>query len=70
MATIDDEKVMSEIVYINLPAPDEPTPGMSGTEILHGFLAEFHKTNNQEVKMFVDEMCLKWNVHYRQTGKK
>ena len=62
---IEYEKVMSEIVYINLPAPEEPTPGMSGPETLHGFLAEFSRTKNEEVKAFTNEMCLKWNVHYR-----
>ena len=63
---IEYQKVMSEIVYINLPGPAEPTPGMSGTEILHGFLVEFHTTKNEEVKKFVNEMCLKWNIHYRE----
>lgn len=63
---IEYQKVMSEIVYINLPAVDEPEPGMSGTEILHGFLAEFFTTGNEAVKKFTNEMCLKWNVHYRE----
>ena len=63
---IEYQKVMSEIVYINLPAASEPTPGMSGTEILHGFLAEFYTTKNEEVRKFVNEMCLKWNIHYRE----
>lgn len=67
-APIDYQKVMTEIVFINLPGPDEPTPGMSGQEILHGFLAEFARTDNKEIRAFVDSMCLKWNVHYR--GKK
>ena len=65
--SIEYEKVMTEIVYINLPAPEEPKPGMAGMEILHGFLAEFHNTTNDEVRKFVDSMCLKWNVHYRLT---
>lgn len=56
---------MTEIVYINLPAPEEPRPGMAGMEILHGFLGEFHSSKNDEVRKFVDAMCLKWNVHYR-----
>ena len=67
---IEYEKVMSEIVYINLPAPEEPTPGMSGPETLHGFLAEFSRTKNEEVKAFTNEMCLKWNVHYRTEKQK
>ena len=67
---IEYEKVMSEIVYINLPAPEEPTPGMSGPETLHGFLAEFYKTKSEEVRAFTNEMCLKWNVHYRVEKQK
>jgi hypothetical protein len=65
MPSIEYQKVMSEIVYINLPAPAEPQPGMSGMEILHGFLAEFHTTSNEAVKKFTSDMCLKWNVHFR-----
>lgn len=65
MPSIEYQKVMSEIVYINLPAPAEPEPGMSGMETLHGFLGEFHNTSNEAVKKFINEMCLKWNVHYR-----
>jgi len=61
---------MSEVVYINLPAPEEPVPGMSGPETLHGFLAEFSRTKNEEVKAFTNEMCLKWNVHYRTEKQK
>ena len=68
--SIEYQKVMSEIVYINLPAPEEPTPGMSGMEILHGFLAEFYRTANQEIKAFTNNMCLKWNVHYREQKQK
>ena len=49
---IEYQKVMSEVVFINLPAPEEPMPGMSGPETLHGFLAEFHRTKNEEVKAF------------------
>ena len=62
---IEYQKVMSEIVYVNLPGPDEPVPGMNGTDLLHGFLTEFHRTQSPEVKAFVDSACLKWNVHYR-----
>ena len=68
--SIEYQKVMSEIVYINLPAPEEPTPGMAGMEILHGFLAEFHRATNPEVKAFTDAACLKWNVHYRTEKQK
>jgi hypothetical protein len=65
MPSIEYQKVMSEIVYINLPAPAEPEPGMSGMEILHGFLGEFYNSSNETVKKFTTDMCLKWNVHFR-----
>jgi hypothetical protein len=62
---IDYQKVMTEIVYINLPGPKEPTEVMRGPELLHGFLADLHNAENVEVKQFVSELCMKWNVHYR-----
>ncbi|RAL71022.1 hypothetical protein C1G86_0776 [Dehalococcoides mccartyi] len=34
---IDYQKQMTEIVYVNLPGPEEPQPGMTGGELLHGF---------------------------------
>ncbi len=70
MATsIEYQKLMTEIVYINLPGPQEPTPGMSGGELLHGFLAELHRTSNPETTNYVSLLCAKWNVHYRHSGK-
>ncbi len=66
---IDYEKVMTEIVFINLPGPDEPAPGMTGTELLHGFLADLYRYPNPEVKNFINTLCLKWNVHYREGGR-
>ncbi len=68
--SIEYQKVMSEVVFINLPAPEEPMPGMSGMEILHGFLAEFYRTNNEDIKAFTNAMCLKWNIHYREQKQK
>ena len=62
---LDYQKVMSEIVFINLPGPEEPTPGMSGGELLHGFLAELYQSPNESVKSFINSLCMKWNVHYR-----
>jgi hypothetical protein len=64
---IEYQKLMTEIVYINVPGPAEPTPGMSGGELLHGFLAELYKAPNAETKNYVNSLCLKWNVHYRET---
>ena len=61
---IEYQKVMSEIVYVNLPGPQEPNPGMSGGEMLHGFLAELHATSNPEFKSIVDLLCARWNVRY------
>ncbi len=66
---IEYQKLMTEIVYINLLGPEEPTPGMSGGELLHGFLAELYTTRNPEVQSFLTGLCLKWNVHYRQQGQ-
>ena len=63
---IEYQKLMTEIVYINLPGPGEPTPGMTGGELLHGFLVELYQAPNQEIKNFVTLLCSKWNVHYRQ----
>jgi len=64
---IDYEKVTTEIVYINLPAPEHPRPGMAGSELFHGFLGEFERASNPEVRAFVNATCLKWNVQYRKS---
>ncbi len=63
---IDYQKVMTEIVYINLPGPVDPTPGMSGGELLHGFLTDLYKADSIEFKNMLNALCLKWNVHYRE----
>ena len=69
MATaIEYQKLMTEIVYVNLPGPDEPNPGMTGGELLHGFLAELYETPNQDIKSFVNLLCSRWNVRYREEG--
>jgi hypothetical protein len=62
---IDFKKQMTENVYINLPGPAEPTPGMSGGELLHGFLAELKKMQNPEMQRWFEDLCMKWNVFYR-----
>jgi hypothetical protein len=64
--SIEYQKMMTEIVYVNLPGPDEPNPGMSGGELLHGFLAELHNAPNDEIRAFVNALCGKWNVRYRE----
>ena len=63
--SIEYQKVFSEIVYINLPGPLEPMPGMTGGELLHGFLAELYRTKNPEVKELVNAVCRKWNVYFK-----
>ncbi len=63
---IEYQKLMTEIVYINLPGPGEPTPGMSGGELLHGFLVDLYNTPSPEVKNYVNLLCGKWNVRYRE----
>lgn len=66
---IEYQKVMVEIVYINLPGPQVPEPGMTGGELLHGFLAELYRAPNPELKAYVDALCRKWDVRYRpQSG--
>jgi len=64
--SIEYQKMMTEIVYVNLPGPDEPNPGMSGGELLHGFLAELHRSPNDDTMAFVNALCGKWNVRYRE----
>ena len=63
---IEYQKLMLDTVYINLPGPEDPTPGMSGGELLHGFLAELYRSPSSEVKSYVINLCIKWNVHYRE----
>ena len=67
---IEYQKIMTEIVYINLPGPEEPTEGMTGNELLHGFLADLYQSENAAVKEYVSELCMKWNVHYRTSQRK
>ena len=62
---VEYQKIMAEIVYVNLPAPEEPTLGMSGMEHLHGFLGEFERASSAEVRAFTNAASLKWNVQYR-----
>ena len=65
---IEYQKVMTEIVFINLPGPQEPVPGMTGGELLHGFLAEMHRIPNLELQNYILSLSNKWNVRYRETG--
>jgi hypothetical protein len=64
--SIEYQKMMTEIVYVNLPGPDEPNPGMTGGELLHGFLAELHRAPSDDTRAFVNSLCGKWNVRYRE----
>jgi hypothetical protein len=63
---IEYQKLMTEIVYVNLPGPDEPEPGMTGGELLHGFLAELYETPSQDMKNLVSNLCNRWSVRYRE----
>lgn len=67
--SIEFQKQMMEQVFINLPGPQEPTAGMSGGELLHGFLAELYRAPNPEMKVYVGTLCNKWNVIYRTQPK-
>lgn len=62
---IEYQKLMTEIVYINLPGPEEPAPNMTGGELLHGFLAELHQISIPELRELVNSLCNKWNIRYR-----
>jgi hypothetical protein len=66
-SSIEYQKQMTEIVYVNLPGPEEAIPGMTGGELLHGFLAELKRTDSPEMTQFINNLCSKWNVHYRET---
>ncbi|MDD5082980.1 MAG: hypothetical protein PHU08_06360 [Dehalococcoidales bacterium] len=68
-SAVEYQKQMMEIVFINLPGPAEPTPGMSGGELLHGFLADLYNISGADTKTFLNTLCVRWNVHYRENGK-
>ena len=65
---IEYQKMMTEIVYVNLPGPKEPSPGMTGGELLHGFLTELHEATSNEVQAYLGALCSKWNVRFRKEG--
>jgi hypothetical protein len=67
---IEYQKLMTEIVYINLPGPVEPAPVMSGGELLHGFLAELYRTSSQDFREHLNSLCNKWNIRYRNSNGK
>ena len=67
-SAVEYQKIMTEVVYINLPGPEEPSPGMTGGELLHGFLADLYRSQEPEVKAFINSLCGKWNVNYRVNG--
>lgn len=62
--SIEYKKQMTEIVYINLPGPSEADPGMTGGELLHGFLVELYRAPSAEMRAYVSNLCSKWNVRY------
>jgi hypothetical protein len=59
------KKVLTEIVFFNFGPARRTHPGMTGSELLHGFLADPHRASNPEVRHYVEMLCLKWNIHYR-----
>jgi len=65
---VEYQKIVSEIVYINLPGPEEPIPGMTGGELLHGFLADLYTTPDKEFRNRINALCTKWNVNYRNNN--
>lgn len=67
---IEYQKLMTEIVYINLPGPEEPAPNMTGGELLHGFLSELHRIANPEMREHILGLCNKWNIRFRDARSK
>jgi hypothetical protein len=67
---IEYQKMMTEIVYINLPGPQEPLPNMTGGELLHGFLADLHRPVDPGFRDHIDGLCNKWNIRFRDTKSK
>lgn len=67
---IEYQKIMTEIVYINLPGPQEMIPNMTGSELLHGFLAELHRFTDPVMKEHMEVLCSKWNIRYREQKTK
>jgi hypothetical protein len=66
--SIEYQKVMTERVYINLPGPSQPIDGMTGGELLHGFLSDLYTASSPDTKSFVMALCNKWNVRYVEGG--
>jgi len=64
-SAMEYQKLMMEIVYINMPGPEEPTSVMTGGELLHGFLVDLYQSANPEVRNYISFLCNKWNIHYR-----
>jgi predicted RNase H-like HicB family nuclease len=65
MSSIKSHRVNTEVVYINLPGPQEPIPRMTGAELLHGFLVDLYNTTNPEIRMYLNHLTKKWNIQYR-----
>jgi hypothetical protein len=49
-------------------SPSGKIEGVTGGELLHGFPAELYHTSNPELKNFIASLCLRLNVHFRETG--
>jgi hypothetical protein len=61
---IEFQREFTEKVYINLPGPKEFEQGMTGTDLLHGFLAGLYTESNPQKINYIISLCLQWNVHY------
>jgi len=66
---IEYQKQFTEIVNINLPGPQDPEAGMTGSELLHGFLAGLQDVPNEEVREIVAHLGAKWNVYYHRAKR-
>jgi DNA-binding transcriptional MerR regulator len=54
---------------INFPGPQEPTSEMSDQERLNGFLTELYQKASPGTKAYIDELCRKWDVLFREQNQ-
>jgi DNA-binding transcriptional MerR regulator len=54
---------------IVMPGPQEPTSQMSDQEHLHALLAELYQKGSPDTRAYVDDLCRKWNVRFREKSE-
>jgi DNA-binding transcriptional MerR regulator len=63
------KELNNEIDISDISGPKAPTAKMSDQELLHGFLTELYKKASPETKEYVDGLCRKWKVGFREQKK-